>query len=61
MKTHFINIRLRNNAGMDIPECQAYAELLNCDSGRWPLSNDKTKITCKKCLKAMEASWPFKK
>jgi hypothetical protein len=33
-KIHYRNIRLRNNAGMDFPECYAHAELLDCDKGR---------------------------
>ena len=56
MKIHYRNIRLRNNAGMDIPECKAYAELLDCDSGRWTMTGIKENVTCKKCLKVMEAS-----
>ena len=54
-RVHFKNIRLFINAGMDIPECKAGAKLLDCDSGRWPMTGDKAQVTCKNCLKRMAA------
>ena len=57
MKTHFRNIRLRNNAGIDIPECKAYAKLLDCDAGRWPMTSNQNKVTCKRCIKKIRGRW----
>jgi len=54
MKLHLANLRLRVNAGMNIPECKAHAELLDTDSGRWPMTTDRSKVTCAKCKKAEE-------
>lgn len=51
---HFMNTRLRNNAGMEIPECKAYAKLLDCGSSRWATTTDRKKVTCKNCLKKLK-------
>ena len=59
--THYKNMRLRNNAGMDIPECKAYATILDCDSGRWPMTSDTDGVTCKNCLRSMKGSWYMRK
>ena len=32
-KIHYRNLRLFINAGIEIPECKAYAKLLDLDSG----------------------------
>jgi hypothetical protein len=53
-KVHLIDLRLRVNAGMDFPTCQAGAKLLDTDKGRWELANVKDAVTCKKCLKAVK-------
>jgi hypothetical protein len=57
MKTHFRNIRLRNNAGMDFPECKAYQEYLDLDSGRWPTTGNQKDVTCKNCIKMIKKQW----
>lgn len=50
LKLHFRNIRLFNNAGMRMPECYAYARLLDCDKSRLPTTGNETLVTCKHCL-----------
>jgi hypothetical protein len=52
---HFRNIRLRNNAGMDFPECYARAKLLDTDKGRLPTTGDQSKVTCERCRKSIKA------
>lgn len=54
-KVHFRNIRFKVNAGMDIPECRAYARLLDCEASRLETTGDKEQVTCKSCLKRLAA------
>lgn len=50
MKIHLRDIRLRNNAGMDFPHCQANARLLDTDKGRWKIAGYAQEVTCKHCI-----------
>lgn len=58
MKLHLIDIRLRNNAGMNFPVCKASERLLDLDASRWPLASstdyretsDKS-VFCKHCVR----------
>ena len=54
-KIHYRNRLLRVNAGMDFPECHAYADLLDIEKSRLLTSGDVARVTCKHCLKLMEA------
>ena len=50
-KIHIRDLRLRNNAGMDFPECQGQAKLLDCDKSRWRTTGSLGEVTCKNCLR----------
>jgi len=52
MKTHKIDIRLFNNAGMNFPKCYANAKMLDLEKSRLNLSHDLNFVTCKKCIKS---------
>lgn len=52
-RLHFRNVRLRNNAGLDVPECKASAELLDLDSSHLATTGDRNAVTCKRCLLAL--------
>lgn len=54
-RIHFTNIRLRVNAGMNMPECKAGAKLLDTDASRLAMSGSESEVTCKRCLKLMAA------
>ena len=51
MKLHIRDIRLRNNAGIDMPVCKASAELLDMDATRYPTTGDRKQATCKHCIR----------
>ena len=53
MKVHFQNTRLRVNAGISFPECYAGAEMLDLDKTICPTTGDRSKVTCKRCLRKM--------
>lgn len=55
-KVHFRDIRLFNNAGMELPTCTANAPLLNVGF-RGRITSDKRKVTCKHCQKKISKSW----
>lgn len=46
---HFRNIRLRNNAGLTMPECYAHAALLDLDKSQLPTTGVREHVTCKRC------------
>lgn len=54
MKTHFMNQRLFVNAGIRFPECYTGARLLDMDKTRLPVSGDRTRVTCKRCVQALK-------
>lgn len=54
MKIHFCNTRLRVNAGMDFPECYANAQYLDLDKSGLPKTNEREKVTCKRCLASLK-------
>jgi hypothetical protein len=56
---HWTDIRLRNNAGMDIPVCKAGAKLLDCDSGRLPQSVYLKHVTCPRCKRLAPKRYPW--
>jgi hypothetical protein len=57
-KVHLADLRLRNNAGMDYPVCLAVLdEPLDCEN-HWPVTSDKTKVTCEKCKVAYTKRYP---
>ena len=51
MKVHLRSIRLRNNAGMDFPECHSNAKLLDLNKARLATTGELEKVTCKRCIK----------
>lgn len=62
MKLHISDIRLYNNAGIDMPVCKAGARLLDMDATRYPtvstddIRHNKVNMeeVCKHCLRAWE-------
>jgi len=54
MVVHFRNLRFRNNAGMDFPQCYSNADLLDLDKGRLPTTGVDTEVTCKRCLRYLK-------
>jgi hypothetical protein len=54
-KIHFVDIRLRNNAGMDFPTCKADASLLDLNACHYPMTGNIHETTCKSCLKKYHA------
>jgi len=59
MKTHFQDIRLSNNAGMDFPVCYSTAEFLDMEKSRLPTTSDFSKVTCKRCLAMAPKHYPW--
>ena len=59
MKTHMRDLRLRNNAGMDFPTCQANAPLLDLEASRWEMTRDPFAATCKNCSKIYRKRYPW--
>ncbi len=57
LKTHIRDLRLRNNAGIDIPVCKANARLLNTSSRYEFTTIDKP--TCKLCLRLYPKRYPW--
>jgi hypothetical protein len=53
-KIHYRNLRLRINAGIDFPQCQADAELLDMDKARWQTTSKFDEVTCLHCLKLIK-------
>jgi hypothetical protein len=53
---HLADLRLRVNAGMDFPTCQARAKLLDLEKGRWNMVQEKDKVTCKKCKRIISGN-----
>jgi hypothetical protein len=50
-RVHFTNIRLRVNAGINLPECKAHsARPLNMDASRLAMSGSRSEVTCKRCI-----------
>ncbi len=49
---HKRDLRLRNNAGMDFPLCQAGAAILDSTKGHW-CTDPARVVTCKHCLRIM--------
>ena len=56
-KVHFRNIRMRNNGGIDFPECQTNAALLDLDKTAWATSGNINEVTCKKCQQKTRNAW----
>jgi hypothetical protein len=54
-KVHFYSLRHYNNAGMNFPRCCANARMLDIDKSRWPTTGDPGKVTCKNCLRVINA------
>lgn len=52
-RTHARSVRLFVNAGLRFPLCQAGAEKLNLDAGRWITTPDVHKVNCGNCLRIM--------
>jgi hypothetical protein len=55
VKTHYRDLRLRINAGMDFPACYAGARLLDTDKGRLPSTSEPARVSCLKCRRIMAA------
>lgn len=53
---HLRDTRLRNNAGMDFPTCQAGAKLLDTDKGRWETTPFIWETQCKNCHRVWRAN-----
>jgi hypothetical protein len=56
-KIHFRSIRMRNNAGMNFPECYTGAKLLDLDKSGLPTSGLSAEVTCVRCIRAIGKSW----
>jgi hypothetical protein len=50
-KTHWTDIRLKNNAGINFPACCAQVKMLDLDKTRYTTTGEKAKVTCKTCLR----------
>jgi hypothetical protein len=61
MKIHLRDIRLRNNAGMDFPQCYVTTANLDIDKSRLPTTGDPKKVTCKRCLRYLNTPPWWKK
>ena len=48
-KVHYVDTRLRNNAGMDFPACYAQAQLLDTDKGHLYTTTFREDVTCARC------------
>ena len=59
MRTHYRDLRLRNNAGISIPVCKAGEKLLDLDSSAWPITLNKAKVTCKRCISAWARAYDW--
>lgn len=57
-KVHLRDIRLRSNAGLDLPVCIANARLLDTEN-TWPTSGDPVKVTCRRCAAAAVVRYPW--
>ena len=49
-RTHFRDLRLFNNAGLEFPTCKANAKLLDLDARRLPTTGNIKEVDCPKCL-----------
>jgi hypothetical protein len=58
-KTHFRDVRLFNNAGMNFPTCRANEKMLDLEAAWLPISAEIHEVTCKHCLKAYHYNNPF--
>ena len=47
---HYRSIRLKNNAGMDFPQCFASAKLLDTEKSKLATSGSPSEVTCGHCL-----------
>ena len=54
-KTHYRDLRLRNNAGVDFPLCYADAPLLDTAKSYLPTTGRLDSVTCKRCLAITKA------
>jgi len=59
MKMHYADIRLSNNAGIELPVCCAGAALLDMDKSRLPMTIDHGAVTCARCIKAHAKRYPW--
>lgn len=58
MKVHKADLRLRNNAGLNIPVCKANAQLLDTQHNL-EVTNENEKVTCKHCKRAWNKNYPW--
>lgn len=56
---HLIDIRLRNNAGIDFPLCHAGAKYLDLDKTRLRKSNEWNAVTCARCKTRAPRRYPW--
>lgn len=61
MKTHLVDLRLKNNAGMDFPVCYAGAARLDLDKGHLPLTSNAAEATCQHCKRQQKKRYPWAK
>ena len=60
MRTHFRDIRLRNNAGMDMPLCYAQRKgPLDMDASRFPTTGKQDEVTCLHCRRLIPIVYPW--
>jgi len=57
-KVHLRDLRLRNNAGIEYPCCQANGGLIDLDKP-YKLSSEEKEITCKHCQRAAQRKYPW--
>lgn len=67
MKTHMEDIRLANNAGMSFPVCHRNPKITNnnpngyldLDKSYYSITGDKTKVSCKHCIRLFKIYYPW--
>lgn len=59
-KIHLRDIRLRVNAGIDMPVCYAAQQgPLDLDKSHLPTTGERDKATCKHCKRAFAKRYPW--
>lgn len=56
---HMSDIRLHNNAGINMPVCKAGAKRLDLDASRMKQTDDFSKVTCTKCRARHPKRYPW--
>jgi hypothetical protein len=57
-RTHLRDIRLHNNAGMDLPVCEAGRSILRTES-TFTTTGELARVTCPRCLAQAAKRYPW--